>query len=126
MSTTVRPKSTNAQIITAAAALASALILGSAAVWFVKWNAAVAESFTDLSGPSAVTQWVCLPYTEFVLDQHRAGLTPDQITAALEVSEYSRTGQLGVTQPLADINEPRIDSTDACGLPHEIITASTR
>ncbi|NLU65630.1 hypothetical protein HCA61_25710 [Rhodococcus sp. HNM0563] len=126
MSDTYSPKSPIAQIITAISATASTVILLVAAVWFFMWNAAVAESFTELSAPSAVTQWVCLPYTEFVLDQHRAGLTPEQIAAALEVSEYNRDGQPGDSAPVADIHEPRIDSADTCGLPQDIIDAATR
>lgn len=126
---TGRPKSSIAQTVTAVATATLAVaIVGLIAVGGVILDA-VGNDFDnaldeiETSSPSAMTQWLCLPYTQFVLEQHRAGLTPDQITAALEVSEYDRGGQPGVTAPVADIAEPRLDSTDVCGLPFEIIDA---
>lgn len=124
-----RPKSSIAQSVTAWATGILAVVLLWIAVVAGALLSDVGESLDDLSAtssdaPSAVSQWLCLPYTEFVLNQHRAGLTTEQIAATLEVSEYSRRGQPGVTAPVADIVEPRLDSMDACGLPYEIINAS--
>ncbi|OUS97359.1 hypothetical protein [Rhodococcus sp. NCIMB 12038] len=126
-----RPKSSRAQIVTAwiAASLAVLLALFAAVTWFIlsAFGNSLDNAFDDFeesSAPSAVTQWLCLPYTQFVLEQHRAGLTPEQIMAVLEVSEYKRGGQLGVTPSVAEINEPRLDSPEACGLPFEIINAA--
>ena len=117
-----RPKSSLAQTVTAWATGILALCL----IWIMIVLFEVGESLTAVSSdaPAAVSQWLCLPYTEFVLNQHRAGLTAEQIAATLEVSEYTRSGQPGVTAPVADIVEPRLDSMDACGLPYEIINAS--
>lgn len=128
-----RPKSSRAQIVTAwiAASLAVFLVLSAVVTGLVLsalgngLDNALDDFEAASSSPSAVTQWLCLPYAEFVLEQHRAGLTPEQITAVLEVSEYKREGvQLGVTPSVPEINEPRLDSSDACGFPFEIISAA--
>ena len=126
-----RPKSTQAQIITAwlAAGIAAFLVLSAVVslyvVSFIGQGIDNAMSDFDTSdSPSAVSQWLCLPYAEFVLEQHRAGLTTDEIAAVLEVSEYGRNVQGGVTQPKPEFDEPRLDSPEACGLPYEIIDAA--
>lgn len=124
---TSRPRSTLAQT-------ATALLTGVLVVVFV---GALATGWSLVSGlsssldrtvaadtPSYVTQWLCLPYTEFVLDQGRAGLTPKQIADVLKVSEYGDRGQLGVMTPEAEITEPSIDSPEACGYPFEILDAA--
>jgi len=123
LSDSARPKSTIAQIVTAVAAVAVSvfLVIGSYVIVEI-----VDRPVTLTSVPSAAKQWVCLPYTEYVLDQHRAGLTPEQIQATLEVSEPDRGSQPGVTAPTVDIDEPRLDSIDACGLPSEIIAAAAK
>ena len=122
MSESARPKSTVAQIVTAVTTVAVAVLLVAGYFIFARvWE----ESF-QLTVPSAAKQWACLPYTEYVLDQHRAGLTPEQIQATLVVSELDRGSQPGVTTPTVDIDEPRLDSIDACGLPAEIINAATK
>lgn len=124
---TGRPKSSLAQTVTAWATAAVAVALGGLVVAGGALLTAAENSLNHFSetstASSAVTQWLCLPYTQFVLEQHRAGLTPEQIAGALEVSEYKRGGQLGVSAPVTDIDGPRLDSTDACGLPFEIIDA---
>lgn len=123
MSEAIRPKSTIAQIVTAVTAVGIAVFLVAGYFVFAKiWE----ESFEVTTGPSAIKQWACLPYTEYVLDQHRAGLTPEQIRATLEVVELDRGSQPGVTTPTVNIDEPRLDSIDACGLPAEIINAATK
>lgn len=122
-----RPKSSVAQIVTAvmiAIVAAIAVALGGVTVAAIKALDHIGSSSTA-SAPSAVRQWLCLPYMDFVLDQHRAGLSSDQIRAVLEVSEYDRGSQPGVTQPVADITAPRLDSMEACGFPFEIIDAAT-
>lgn len=120
-----RPKSTLAQIVTASAATLTALLLVVSAVVGVKLMDQLGRTTGDISLPSAATQWVCLPYATFVLEQHRAGLTPKQIAAVLEVSEFDRRGQGGVTRPEVRIEEPRLDSIEACGLPFEIIAEAS-
>lgn len=121
---TRRPKSSISQIATTVLiGLIGLFLLASAAVT-IKAIDKIAQD-TSMDTPSAVSQWLCLPYAQFVLDQHRAGLTAEQISAVLEVSEYNRDGQGGVTLPTADITEPRLDSMDACGFPFEIINAAT-
>lgn len=123
MSESARPKSTVAQIVAAVAAVAVVIFLVIGSYVFVE---IVDQSITVTSVPSAAKQWVCLPYTEYVLEQHRAGLTPEQIQATLVVSELDRGSQPGVTTPTVDIDEPRLDSIDACGLPSEIIAAAAK
>jgi len=121
MSEATRPKSTIAQIITAVAAVTGVVLLVLAGVVFAQ----IAEQ-SAVTVPSAVKQWACLPYTEYVLDQHRAGLTPEQIRATLDVVELDRGSQPGVTPATVNIDEPRLDSIDTCGLPAEIIDAAMK
>lgn len=126
-----RPKSTQAQIITAwlLTGIAAFLVLSAVVSLYVmsfigKGVDNALSEFDASDSPSAVSQWLCLPYAEFVLEQHRAGLTTDEIAAVLEVSEYGRNIQGGVTQPKPEFDEPRLDSPEACGLPFEIINAA--
>lgn len=121
--TTTRPKSTRAQ--TATAILTSVLLLVVVGALAAGWSLlSSVDRMAAQDAPSAVTQWLCLPYTDFVLDQSRAGLTPTQITDALQVSEYRAGGQPGVTAREADITAPRLDSPEACGYPFEIVDAA--
>ncbi|PZU04582.1 MAG: hypothetical protein DI630_00205 [Gordonia sp. (in: high G+C Gram-positive bacteria)] len=120
--TAARPTSTHAQTVTACATALVAVVLIATVTFSWFYVSTIDERVSD-DAPSAVTQWLCLPYTDFVLDQHRAGLTSEQIAAALGVSEYGDRGQLGVTTPDPEITAPRLDSTDSCGLPFEILAA---
>lgn len=122
---TSRPKSTLAQTVTATltAVLLVVFLVAMATGWALLSAFERTVAGQD-DAPSAVTQWLCLPYTDFVLDQNGAGLTPEQIAAVLKVSEYGERGQLGVTTPDAAITEPSIDSPEACGYPFEILDAA--
>lgn len=121
------PNSSPAQAVTTgtAAVLAVALVgLGVAGAASIDALGNRIDSVTATSSPSALREWLCLPYTQFVLEQHRAGLTSHQIAAALEASEYGRVGQRGATAPVANFVEPRLDSMVACGFPSEVIEAT--
>ena len=133
MTESAKPTATLSQKITAGAAVFAAIgaaVAAGVGIYAVQTVHDTADSVFEAArvkeGPSFVKQGLCLPYTEFVLNQHRAGLSPAQISATLDAAIYDRGVQGGVNAPKPKVNEPLINSLDACGLPHEIIEAATK
>lgn len=76
-------RSTTAQRITATAAVITALV--AVVVGGVVWKGVEAyENVAHTQGPQALRQGVCLTYSNFVLNQHHAGLTVPQIEGVLQ------------------------------------------
>jgi hypothetical protein len=78
-----RPKSSLAQLVTAATAVVALVVIIVMALLAV---GAAQSTNTTRSVTVASVQAYCLDYTEYVLDQHRAGLTVDQIDATLSLA----------------------------------------
>ena len=66
----------------------------------------------DMPVSRAVVQAVCLPYSDFVLRQHQAGLSTAQIEGVLMTS--ARNAMEGIS----------VDDADACGSVQSVIDAA--
>ncbi|MEU4345424.1 hypothetical protein AB0H00_29935 [Nocardia sp. NPDC023852] len=118
-----RPKSTTAQRITALAAVLTLVAVVVATVVSLQYLQRLADWYADRNPhrpPTvAVFQEHCLDYTRYVLDQHRAGMNVEQITATLDraatvADQFHTSGQ-------------RLHDPTACGTPEAILhTAGLR
>ncbi|MEV0048486.1 hypothetical protein AB0H60_34160 [Nocardia rhamnosiphila] len=109
--------STLAQKITATTAVLTLAAVIGATIWTLTYLDHLADWYADRNpaGPPtvAVFQEHCLDYTRYVLDQHRAGMTTDQITATLDqaaaiADQYPTSGKV-------------LHEDTACGTPATIL-----
>lgn len=68
------------------------------------------DGFSDSDGPHLMRQAACLAYSDFVLDQHHNGLSPEQIEGVVRYA-----GAHDTTTP-AGFEDPEL-----CGTPQQII-----
>lgn len=106
-----RPKSSLAQVVTAVAAVLVPVVLVGAALLAV---GAAQSTDTARQVTVATVQAYCLDYTEYVLEQYRAGLTVDQIDATLSLAAQAG----GQAQGL------RLDDPQVCGSASTVLHAA--
>lgn len=113
-----KPVSTLAQKVTAGAAVAIALLIvfGGFLIGAMVFAAAegvdrTISNLTDVDDPRVVRQAICLPYSDFVLRQHQAGLSTSQIQGVLDYAGHDGEGSA-------------VDNSDVCGSPQFILDAA--
>ncbi|MEU4345343.1 hypothetical protein AB0H00_29515 [Nocardia sp. NPDC023852] len=112
-----RPKGSLAQWLTALTAVVALVVLVAATVLTLDYLHRIVQWYDvrHPGGPPTVAtfQEHCIDYTRYVLDQHRAGLTLEQIQATLDKAAH--------VSDQFNAQGRRLDHPQACGTPEEIL-----
>lgn len=106
-----RPQSSLAQVVTAVLALA--VLVVAVLVLAVVWDTQDTNAARPVADDATV-QALCLDYAKYVIDEYRAGLSVEQITATL-----TQAGRIS-----AGVPGPRYDVLTACGNASAVLHAA--